>query len=585
VKQEPCSPEPAEDPASLDMEDDMDPKDIELEYDDTEADVLVMDKHHGQQRPPVALPRSSYHWGGIKKVDVRLPNFEYFPRHLNADGRFLVSQLRHSHPAFFRKPGGKKKKDSLVTAKSTGGCFPARPAPTVEKAAKKKPRKEEWVRAVKTEPTDSARPKSVLTDAVGKSPATVSTVADQKTEEKRADVSAADSSDDEEERSEWPSLKEVTIRNMDVRVERLHKNIVSFKYKLYRDFAERQNRAAGQPPVVGNLPKKEENTTGEVEKKRGRKKKISADFSIRTEPDKDSTDDKMTCQKNTSVAELAPIINSTPQPAPILNSTSQLAPVINSAPQPAPVISSTSERKSRSSFDNATGQVKMISEPKEIVLVPDVVVASEPDDIVLVTEVAAPVLDRRKSAAKEPAVVVDVSDSSESEKEEEEEEEELAKDEVVENPFFTDSEDSDEGEEKQAKEKEKLVEMLYSLIKGDEMPASLVEKKDTSDLPPVHPPVAADLTTEPSSLGEGVKVKEAEKPVQTLVLGQDSSASQLPAPSSDPFDQLTSGITAVPVSAPEPGATDELRISEDKTGPVWQVSELVYLVFPLCIKI
>ena len=177
-----------------------DPKDIEFEYDDTIMTVLDSRKNLG-----------------IRKCDVLLPNFKYKEERLSFQQRFHVSKLKGSHPHFFKKKGNGKKTSS---SKSMGGGFAAK---TLLKKGKelestsckkpvnlgRKPKKEEWIKAPQKPSPEKKKLKSDTPDEIPS--------------------------------SSTPNLKEVTIKNLQVGIERLHKNIVNFKYKQYKDFIDRQN--------------------------------------------------------------------------------------------------------------------------------------------------------------------------------------------------------------------------------------------------------------------------------------------------------------------------------------------------------
>ena len=537
VKDEPGSPaQPAQEVhaanhvvAEEEMDDDMEPKDIEIEYDDTEEDVLALGGAKPQDRPR-APPPSPLFPLVIRKVNVRLPNFQYFPRHLTPDGSFLVSRLRHSHPAFFKKPpGSKKKKEMLVSAKSTGGGgLLGRPGEAAPKPSKKLLEKEKWVQAdVAPEPSEKPILKVKAIEFLLQPPAEEvkeSPVVDENP--------AASSSEDDEESSEWPSQMKVTIRNMNVRVERLHKNIVSFKYKLYKEYVDRQQKKAGAQPQQAC-----DGQSGVEKKKRGRKKKLVENFlllnnesaKVDAAKGKEANVKRVPSIDGQSLAD--PVTPSTPAPdLPIIPP----APVLPEAS--VPTISATvlaSDDTPPATLPLGTPSVSkdspVSSPPRQ-----DPVKSEPADDIEVLSEIVP-----AKTKESKPVVEVDLSDSDESEKEEEEEGKE--KDEVVANPFFTDSDDSDqeEEEEEQAKEKEKLVEMLYSLIKGDDKPSS-PEKTET--LVPLQS-AADDTTNQQPSVEESAAEKGAEAPS----LGQESKAGgpvdDVPV-ALDLFDQIATGMSS-----------------------------------------
>ena len=199
------------------------PKDIEIEYDDTTVTSVSG-----------SGPRF-----GCKQVDVRLPNFVYTNKHMTSTGSFKVSKLMHSHPAFFKKKSTKKA--PLVSAKSTGGGFSANCERT---AAAKKPKKEEWVKSKKA----NSKPKK---GSAKEEPAPA------KKAISKAAVDSSGESSDEGAATAGPNLKQVTIKNLKVEIERLHENIVKFKYKQYRDFVDANAKSPEKKGSKTPVAKKE----------------------------------------------------------------------------------------------------------------------------------------------------------------------------------------------------------------------------------------------------------------------------------------------------------------------------------------
>ena len=561
VKPEPASPEP---PAHLENED-MEPKDIEIEYDDTEADILV--KPHGEQRPPSpARPAYPSHRLAMRKVDVRLPNFEYFPRHLTPDGGFLLSQLRHSHPAFFRKGGKKKKKkEMLVSAKSTGGGFVARPTDIKEKVVKKKPRKEEWVKTAKAD-TSAEKPKAKVKPVeVHTKPVAEVVSPEVKKDEKLAAEAGSDDEEEDEDEDKCPSPKKITIRNMDVRVERLHKNIVSFKYKLYKDYLDKQSSLASVTPVAEN--KQQGQPVETPKKKRGRKKKISDDIVLQSDSDNEGiaappvvVKKEPGIRKSQSVESqatgLTPVKVKT---EPLDSNTSKVGSPLDRRKTSAEVRKSVSVDRKSASEDQKSG-----SSGRKSVSTEPLSVTEERLSLTEETKSASKksVSEEPKSVVEQSKPVVELSDSSDSEKEDNEE--------VVENPFFTDSEDSDEGAADQAMEKEKLVEMLYSLIKGDE------RGSESTTLPTVPPPVLTEAAKAEEKLSDA-EVAATEKVADAVTATKENTESQPCEPepaaavSSDPFDQLTGVAGLPPAGLLPPKSTDVDETSEAAAVPVRRI--------------
>ena len=372
------------------------PKDIEIEYDDTTVAIVS--------------PPSQF---GMKNVNVRLPNFVYTNKHLNASGRFKVQKLIHSHPVFFKKKP--KKKASL--AKSMGGGFTVKS----DKMSSRKPKKEEWVKSKKefaTPKKDVSLPiKEELvkkTEESSKKGAAKTSVKSGLKTVSKAVVDSEESSEDEKPNA--PSLKEVTIRNLKVEIERLHENIVKFKYKQYKDFNEMQNQ---------NCEKKTKNAN---------KVKVEAKVPVKDNKSKNAA--KGTTPK--TKLEKAGTIKS-------------------------PKVASRLFEKFGIDTDASSDEDGNKPSPKEKSKTPAKGAEKEPAKIQA---------RKRSSTAKEKSVSKDDSDGEGSDKDTS----------VVANPFFSLSEPPEK--ETQENEKEKLVEMLFSLIKGSKVVDTVVkQEKEVSDKP------------------------------------------------------------------------------------------------------
>ncbi len=376
---------------SADICEDEDPKDIELEYDDTI--VTVVDSRREL---------------GIRKCDILLPNFKYKTKHLNSAKRFPVSKLKSSHPEFFKKKGNGKKTSS---SKSMGGGFAVKALikrekeeeTPIKKSAKvsKKPMKEEWIKAPQKPLIKSVKKESVSNTSCDPAP------------------------------SSTPNLKEVTIKNLRVGVERLHKNIVNFKYKQYKEFMDKQN-----PPAIS----KEDNNKKKKLKKLTPKKGKKVDVEIKNEPAAKSVSKSIKAQeqKSSRLFEKFGINTDTSsdseneKESPVKTETK-----INGTSKPQKP-----EQKSHKKLKDPkpNGERKISTEKRKI------------------------------SSEKRKSLSVDKS-----------EDEDLSKEStVITNPFFQ-TDLPPEGKDRQEKEKEKLVEMLFSLIKGSKSVSGVTIKTEVTE--------------------------------------------------------------------------------------------------------
>ena len=266
----------AEGDLDLPIDDLEEPKDIEIEYDDTD-EVVASESGLASSviSAEIAETFNPYNFG-IKNVGVLLPSFRYQDKHMNKHRRFSVNKLKSSHPEFFKK--AKRPKKSSCTSKSMGGGFNAKAEPKVPK------KREEWVQ---------------------KNPKTKGHKDAAKSLDEENPLSQELPPDNLEE--ELPTLKEVTIKNVCVKVERLHPNIVKFKHKQYTQFLNKQSgvddrNKAKQPSTIAKVKNVLSNASNE-------KVKIN-----KTEPLKDSKSD-VSIKHNNENSVAVPDKNEVPKPA------------------------------------------------------------------------------------------------------------------------------------------------------------------------------------------------------------------------------------------------------------------------------
>ena len=384
--------------ADVDICEDEDPKDIELEYEDTIETVV-----------------DSRRELGIRKCDILLPNFKYKTKHLNSAKRFPVGKLKNSHPEFFKKKGNGKKTSS---SKSMGGGFAVKALIKKEKEeetpskksakASKKPMKEEWIKAPQKPLIKSEKKESVSDTSCDPVP------------------------------SSTPNLKEVTIKNLRVGIERLHKNIVNFKYKQYKEFMDKQN-----PPTISTEDDNKKKKSKDLTPKKGKK----ANVKIKNEPasksdskpkSKKVQESPKSTKESSRLFEKFGINTDTSsdsedeKESPVKTETK-----INGTPKPQKP-----EQKSHKKLNDPkpSGKRKISTEKRKI------------------------------SSGKRKSLSADKS-----------EDEDLSKESsVITNPFFQ-TDLPPEGKERQEKEKEKLVEMLFSLIKGSKPVSGVTIKTEVTE--------------------------------------------------------------------------------------------------------
>jgi hypothetical protein len=345
---------------------------------------------------------------------------------------------------------------------------------------------------------------------------------------------------------------------MDVRVERLHKNIVSFKYKLYKEYLDRQNKASSPEMTVVSDP---------VKKKRGRKNILSSKSVL---IDSDSDSDGIVVKKEADMGQAlkspVKIERSTGNKA--MNSSAVKVKAEHASEASSPLDrrkSASLDRESQSKGSKPECVRKSVTDEPKTTAVQGRRSVSD-DQMAAKDRTRSPSLAER-SVSKECQKTDHVDSSGESEKEPED------KDKVVENPFFTDSEDSDEAEE-QAVEKEKLVEMLYSLIKGDERGDSSPQKSELTTLPTVPATTATregEAKEEKSVNGGGLAEELTNGP--SLAVRSDVAA----ASSADPFD-LLAGAPGQPASSVVASRASDARKSLEQQVSILQVHKLMQML-------
>ena len=138
---------------------------------------------------------------------LKLMNSFYQNKHTNKAGRFSISKLSQSHPEFFNKK--KKKNGNNFVSKSMGGGFSAK------------------IKA----PAAAKSPTAAKSSTAAKSPAKKSQ--ETKGGKKKGKTNDVKKEEKESEPIETPKLTEVTIRDLQVSVERRVFNLIHLIKNIY----------------------------------------------------------------------------------------------------------------------------------------------------------------------------------------------------------------------------------------------------------------------------------------------------------------------------------------------------------------
>ncbi len=139
-------------------------------------------------------------------------NSFYQNKHTNKAGRFSISKLSQTHPEFFNKK--KKKNGNNFVSKSMGGGFSAKiKAPAAAKS-----------------PTAAKSSTAAKTPTAAKSPAKKGQ--ETKGGKKKGKANDVKEEEKESEPIETPKLTEVTIRDLQVSVERRVFNLIKNIYSI-----------------------------------------------------------------------------------------------------------------------------------------------------------------------------------------------------------------------------------------------------------------------------------------------------------------------------------------------------------------
>ena len=368
-----------------------------------------------------------------------------------------------------------------------GGGFAAKVLSEKQKKVSKKPKREEWFEKT----SKSIKQEKVSSKTLSK------------------ETLNSDSSSDEE--ASAPNLKEVTIKNVRVNLERLHKNIVKFKHKQYSDFIEKQKKTE----EIKSKKKADTKDDKKSETKDGKK----ADTK---EVKKSQKVLKVTSDKKSRLFEKFGIDTDTSSDSEAENITKQ---VDNKKKilKTKKVKEENSTKKSNDEKENAN--VKKKSDDKKSI---------KPD--------------KKSKAKKWPNEVIKTNIKKEKTCDKASDEEEPVKDidtSVVANPFFDQPEEENHDREN---EKDKLVEMLYSLIKGNKgLQDSYEVKKEKESTEAASEPLQESETAK--KIDSPIEPAEAKKPAEAEPTAEkvDNTVKK----KTSAFDDLFAGNTG-PVSAEKP---------------------------------